>query len=285
MKYVLTVDDAGRSTITVITGEGEQVVVNQDHPNFLAISAALHNGQPITHLLKISDVIEEMSDRVSIVNGEITFDGKVIENELANTILRYHREGRDTGGLVKFMERLSNNPSARGRAVIFEWVQGRNLTIDEDGYFLGWKGVNEDLTSVNSGRAFVDDDEHEGHIPNVVGSWVSMPRTEVMDDPNADCHIGLHVGTYEYAKNFGRVLLEVRVDPADVVSVPAHSTSWKIRCCRYQVVKVHENETDDWDVEYEPEASDEYFEDFSPLEEALPQSFADRLREKFFGKR
>ena len=63
-----------------------------------------------------------------------------------------------------------------------------------------------------------------------------MARSEVQHDPSVGCHKGLHVGTWDYASSFGRgVVLEVEVDPRDVVSVPTDCGDAKLRCCRYRV--------------------------------------------------
>jgi hypothetical protein len=51
------------------------------------------------------------------------------------------------------------------------------------------------------------------------------------------CSVGLHVGTYDYASNFTLNVLEVHVNPRDVVSVPTDSNWAKVRCCRYVVIK------------------------------------------------
>ncbi|MDQ2739570.1 MAG: hypothetical protein M3Y35_13360, partial [Actinomycetota bacterium] len=47
---------------------------------------------------------------------------------------------------------------------------------------------------------------------------------------------GLHVGTFEYAKNFGHKLLICSVNPRDVVSVPRDCGFQKLRTCRYTVL-------------------------------------------------
>lgn len=286
IKFNIAVDDDGNGAISIYT-DGAAVTVQHDHPNFSRISQALVRGEDPTPLLSLGQFVSEIDERVKIYGDVVYFDGEAIHNSLTRTILRYFREGRDTTGLVRFMERLTENPSRRGREVIFEWVQDKDLTITEDGAFIGWKGVSHDMRSVHSGKAVVETEdegpiEHTGRIPNEVGSIVSMPRSEVMDDPNADCHVGLHVGTYEYARGFGNVLLEVEVGPEDVVSVPASSTSWKIRCCKYKVLRVHEGETEAFDVEYEAEAE---FDGEDPglddLALVIPASFMDRLRSKW----
>jgi hypothetical protein len=66
-----------------------------------------------------------------------------------------------------------------------------------------------------------------------------MPRSEVEWDPTVGCHRGLHVGTWDYAYGFAQgAVMEVHVNPRDVVSVPTDSDAAKVRCCRYTIVRV-----------------------------------------------
>lgn len=290
LKYNIAIDDGGQGTITIIT-DGEVTTIQHDHPNFTRISDALVRNQDPAKFLNIARQVAGIDERVLVQNGNVYFDGSPIHNALTRTILRYTNEGRETTGLVRFMERLAENPSRRGREVIFEWVQNRDLTITEDGCFIGWKGVRQgggldgELQSSSQGTAFVDDVEYTGHIPNRVGSIISMPRTEVMDDPNQQCSVGLHVGTYEYAKGFAPVLLEVKVAPEDVISVPSGETSWKLRCCRYEVLRIHESENDTFDKDYEPEATEEWADPgVEPLAEVVPEKWLDKLRKALKNK-
>lgn len=289
IKYNIAVNDDGNGCVSFWAG-GNAHTVHDDHPNFSRITAALVRGEDPSGLVSIAEVITELDERVSIKGDVVYFDGEATHNTLTRTILRYHREGRDTTGLVRFMERLAENPSRRGREVIFEWIDKRDLTITPEGAFIGWKGVSSDMKSVHSGKAIVTTDDegdvsYNGRIPNEVGSTVWMPRSEVMDDPNADCHVGLHVGTYDYAKGFSNILLEVEVGPEDVVSVPAGSTSWKFRCCKYKVLRIHGGDTDRWDVDYEAPA---LHEDSDPgldsLAVVVPESFLSRLRYRWSKK-
>lgn len=277
--YNIAYNEDGQSVITLFS-KGEVITIDGGHPNHDRIAHALLNGEDPVRFLSIAQAIIDMDERVVILGNTVHFDGEPIHNTLARTILRYTTEGRDTTGLVKFMERLAENPSARGREVIFEWVADRDLTIMEDGRFVGWKGVGEDFRSQSSGTAYVDGVKYENQrIPNKVGSVVSMPRTEVMDDPNQDCHVGLHIGTHQYAKGFGSTLLEVAIDPADVVSVPARDTSWKIRCCQYEVLAIHESEQATFDTEYEAEAEFDAEVDLDEaLETVVPGGFLARMR-------
>lgn len=279
-KYTLVIDEDGNSVATIINA-GEVVTIDESHPNAQRIFAAVANKEDPTRFLSISQAILSMDERVVVQGNSVFFDGVEQHNALARTILRYQQEGRDTQNLVKFMERLAENPSKRGRETIFEWISERELVIDDEGRFIAWKGVQDDHTSCHRGDAFVDDVEYkDSHIPNAVGSVISMPRTEIMDDPTVHCHVGLHVGTYEYANGFGAVLLEVAVDPADVVSVPSSATSWKLRCARYEVLAIHETESDEFEGDYEPEGEFTEEATLEALESAVPSSFLARLKER-----
>lgn len=279
LKYNIALNEDGEGVISIFL-DGNIETIDTTHPNFTRIMQAVVEGEDPTPLLSVESAVTRIDDRVSIVDEVLHFDGNPVHDHLANTILRYTREGRDTRGLVRFMERLASNPSRRSREQLFEWTQAKDITIDEDGYFVGYKGVSENMTSISAGFAIVNGKEHNGNIPNAIGSVIEMPREMVQDDPNQGCSYGLHVGNYSYARGFGRVLLEVKVDPADVVSVPADCSFQKLRCCKYEVLDIHELPEDDLS-EYEPEAGwddDDAYEALSPV---VPSKFLERFRSKF----
>jgi hypothetical protein len=71
-----------------------------------------------------------------------------------------------------------------------------------------------------------------------VGDVVRMPRGEVVDNPNAHCSHGLHVGTFNFAKGYGGTMLLCKIDPENVVSVPNDSSGRKIRVCVLEVLEI-----------------------------------------------
>lgn len=303
-QYNIALNDNGEGTITIFDGANIEVI-DHTHPNFLRISTALIHGEgDLDHLLDASAAITVLDDRVSIVGDEIHFDGEPVHNNLTRTILRYSAEGRDTAGLVKFMERLNDNPSRRSREQLFNWTQSVDLTIDPDGFIVGYKGVTTrtddtdflddselplfpldeyPYKSQSSGHAVVDGIDVNGQIPAGIGAVIEMPRSEVQDDPNLGCSFGLHVGSYDYALTYARngALLEVRFSPADVVSVPSDCSFQKLRCCRYEIVGIHEIERGDDLTDYEPEPDwedDDAWEAFAPEVES---SWLERFRSKW----
>jgi hypothetical protein len=203
--------------------------------------------------------------------------------KLADTIARYQSAGMDASNLIRFAQRLAQNPSYRSVQQLWSWCVAKDLTIDPDGYIVAYKGVTDDMLSLHAGAAFVDGKLVEGQIPNLVGTRVTMPRGEVNDDPSVGCHKGLHVGNYSYANGFGRVLLEVKVDPADVVSVPSDCEHQKMRTCGYWITAIHDSTLGDDLTHHEPEADfgvDGFSEAVNPGILAGLRKFLNRKRAK-----
>jgi hypothetical protein len=143
------------------------------------------------------------------------------------------------------MENVQDNPNDNSREQLYDWLTGKNYTITDKGFIVGYKGVESDggesYQSVSEGTAIVDGTVYTGKIPNYVGAVVEMPRNQVDDNSGEGCSTGLHVATYEYARSWGRngAMLEVHINPRDVVSVPDEGNAWpKMRVCRYTVVNI-----------------------------------------------
>lgn len=291
-------------SVIVVTGDGnDPSMITDSHQNFVRITDAIARGEDPTPWLTIEPavtIIVNLSARVSLVDGVLHFDDDPTYNGLADTIARYHREGRDASNLVRFMERLSTNPSASSREQLFNWTEAKSLTIDNDGFIVGYKGVmartsDQDYLdeagqalfplaqfpyqSSGSGHGIVNGIEINGHLPMGVGVCVEMPRGEVNENPNQGCSTGLHVGTYDYAQGYSRsgALLQVRFDPADVVSVPADSGWAKLRCCRYVGVALHNEALGDDLTAYEPDAIWDQDEAMDSFMTYAPKGFKERL--------
>jgi hypothetical protein len=240
-----TVEDG--SNITVFTGEGAPLVAHSSHPNWDKIVAGVVAGDAsVVDLFDVSQTVaskfDKLSERVSVANGRLYFDGEEQDNSLANQVVRFITEDvEDYKPLVKFLENVQNNPTEHSRTQLYDWLSKHDFTITDEGLIVGYKGVssNDKVTfeSIHSGRAMVNGEVQNGFIKQKVGDVVEMPRGEVQHDPSVGCHTGLHVGTYEFASGFNHgALLEVHVNPRDVVSVPTDSNWAKVRVCRYTVV-------------------------------------------------
>lgn len=239
----------GVDTVVAFNPNNSTPVVEADsnHPHWQAIIDGLTAGdESVFDLFDVQGGVitrlQSLSDRVSFDGNDILFDGDPVDSSLASQIKRFLEQGvSDYEPLVKFWEKIAANPDERSREQLFDWLKSHDFTITEDGDIVGYKSVQEvkdGYQSVHSGTAFVDGKQITGSIPNKPGTVITMPRSEVKNDPYTACHKGLHVGDWSYAKNFsGNVMLEVHVNPRDVVSIPVDSSARKMRCCKYKVVQ------------------------------------------------
>lgn len=262
------VGNAGEQFVTVfIPGGTQPLVAGSDHPNFSEIITALTNPYgPVRNTYQsdedyadyivglfdltvaVAKKFDRLSERVTVANGRIYLDGEEIDNALTRQIRRFLDEGVDDWKpLVNFFEKVLANPQEHSRTQLYEWLSRHDFTITPEGDIVGYKGVavrtDEDgdprYVSIHAGPAIVDGEEVNGQVPNDIGSVVEMARGSVQHDPSIGCHTGLHVGTWSYASSFAQgAVLEVHVNPRDVVSVPTDCNWQKVRCCRYTVVDV-----------------------------------------------
>jgi|GEM_PF-3038182 len=275
MNYVIT-----RKSITVSFG-GRSITVDSSHRFYDEIKFKLLEGslteEELTTFLDYRTSIEELADGVfSVENGNFVYmagtdDEIVLHNALTDRILSKFNRGEAITSLINFLKRLLKNPSQESINELFLFLEGNDLPITEDGYFLAYKAVNKDYT-----------DTYSRTYNNSVGSLISMPRVDVNPDRRQTCSFGLHFASLDYVKgNYGWVgdsvhIMVLKIDPADVVSIPEDYNNQKGRCCRYQVVdeilKKNERITTDFAgtkerEQYISEAYDEDEEEFNFLTE------------------
>lgn len=243
VQYTLIGTEDGDSYISVFVPGHPPQVAGDSHPNFEKIVfGAAAGDEKVIELFDIAATAGQkfarLSERITTKNGRLYLDNVEVNSALATQVLRFLDEGvEDWKPLVAFFENVQANPNEHSREQLYNWLSQRDFTITQDGMIVGYKGVTSDLKSIHSGRAIVDGQEITGQIPNALGSVIEMPRDQVQHDPSVGCHRGLHVGTYEYASGFAQgALLEVHVNPRDVVSVPTDCNWAKVRTCRYVVV-------------------------------------------------
>lgn len=242
--YILTSD-----FVTVVYNGKPQTVGKDDirYPKILEIirSGTWHN---LSKVLETKELIKNLCcGRVEVIGETVTFGGKVINNCLTKRIVEFVREDIPFEPLVKFMDKLMDNPSYRSREQIYQFMEANKMPITDDGDVIFFKVVTKDFK-----------DCHTKTIDNSIGQIVKMDRSMVDDDPNSACSQGLHCASWSYCQTFGgsdsKVIL-VRVNPVNIVSVPADHNASKVRVCEYEVVKVvgDRNDVVDFDSNYAPE--------------------------------
>lgn len=229
--YLVTED-----SITVVLNK-QTKVVGAGHPHFDGIKAALKskNFDQVVALINTAERVNKFGNGKIQVRGGVVFYGDhAVDNSLTKRILRMEAEGFDINPMVNFLERLLKNPSNRSVQELYNFLAVNNLPITEDGYFLAYKRIRNDWK-----------DFYTGTIDNSLGKVVEMPRFQVNDNKDQTCSTGLHFCSLEYLTHYhggqGRIVI-VKIDPADVVSIPVDYNNSKGRCCRYTVLTEHSGE-------------------------------------------
>jgi len=219
-------------SVTVIV-EGKALTMNQDHPNFDVVMASLDDQntteQDIKNLFNVGAAIQDLSEgNIVVKDGVAYYKGEEINNYCIDRAIAFMRENKPYKALLNFFDRLQANPSRRAVSELYRFLEHKNMPITPDGCFLAYKGIGINYR-----------DKWSGKFDNSVGQVLEMTRNKVNDDANVGCSAGFHAGSYEYADSYcgqnGRLML-VKIDPADVVSVPHDCECQKLRTCRYEVV-------------------------------------------------
>lgn len=163
-------------------------------------------------------------------------DGWVdLHNAITSRIIDMAKAGLNVTPLANFIENLMNNPSKQAVDELYLFLEATKLPITDDGYFIAYKLVRDDYMDIYTGK-----------FDNSVGQRLWMSRNEVDDRRNNTCSTGFHFCSKEYLPHYGsatnsRCVL-VKINPADVVSIPSDYNNAKGRCNAYEVV----GEYKDW---------------------------------------
>ena len=221
----------GKNIILVLNGKSH-TISKDTHIAYDKIVDALkkRNWDVLHDLVDTKKAITVFSKgNVSITeDNEVYWKGAPFHNALSTRMLDMFNEGFSIEPMVLFMENLMNNPSTRSIEQLYGFLEKNSLPITDDGHFLAFKRVRSDYKDI-----------HTATIDNSVGMTVEMERSEVDDDPNSLCSSGLHFCSESYLDSFGGQndpVMILKINPADVVSIPTDYNGAKGRCCRYEVV-------------------------------------------------
>jgi hypothetical protein len=219
------------NSITLFPIGAAPLVVDATHMNFAAVRQAILDGDFETAVAmgSVSTFVSKISQgNVVVTEDGVTYKGQPLHGYLANKLVQFFNEGLDIAHYCAFMNNIMENPSMTSREELYLFLEAANLPITEDGCFLAYKAVNSEFK-----------DKHSRTFDNSPGQVLSMERRNVDDNRERTCSYGFHAAAYEYAKGFmsyGDKLVAVKINPADVVSVPSDYNNQKLRTCRYEVM-------------------------------------------------
>ena len=241
--------------------EGRPHTINREtHPNYNKIIDAIRDEDwdSIPDLVDMTRAIANYTSGngdIEVRNGDVYFDGRPFANALTDRLLGMLEEGFPVDPLCNFISNIKQNPSKRAVDELYGFLEKNSLPITPDGHFLAYKKVRDNFKDI-----------HSGTFDNSVGSVCEMPRNEVDEDKDRTCSSGLHFCSLEYLPSFGygsdnRVVI-VKINPADVVSIPSDYNNAKGRTCRYEVVDEHGAENRDYEEAFDSIVVGDYDDEY-----------------------
>jgi len=222
--------------------DGTPYVVTEDHRNYDKIIEGVKSGddEHLEDLINLKRGIENFVDgQVEVKDGILLYAGEELHNSIANRILDMLEGGFDSSSMINFLNKLLSNPSRTAVQELYGFLEVGELPITPDGDFLAYKRITGEYK-----------DCHTEKLDNSIGAVVKMERNTVDDNRDNTCSSGLHFCSLDYIQHFyGDRLVIVKINPANVVSIPSDYNNTKGRCCEYEVY-----------LEIDKEKADEAFE-------------------------
>lgn len=221
------------SSITIMMNGKQYILTEDNHQHYTELRNALkkNNLEVIERLIDLPKQINHYGDgKITVVDGVVHYNGDELHNSLTTRMLRQMDEGFEVTSLIKFLENLMSNPSMVARKELYEWLEENNNPITEDGCFIAFKNVQKNYM-----------DHYTGTIRNQIGDCPKMNRAEVDDNRHNTCSVGLHFASESYLPHYtgggnnNRTMI-LKVNPADVVSIPVDYNHAKGRCWTYEVI-------------------------------------------------
>ena len=218
--------------VTIVLN-GKIHTVSRTIGQFPQIVDALEDGDEAA----LETLLVPKANMEKVTEGRITFDGQCLRfkgeplhNAIVDRLHHYWTEGLPVRPLLRFLDRLMDNPSYRAVNELYGFLEATDLPFTNDGCFLAYKRVRNNFKDI-----------HSGTIDNSVGQSPRLSRNQVDEDPEQTCSYGLHVCSRSYLPYFGawgsHKVVIVKVDPLDVVAVPKDYNNAKMRVCGYEVVQ------------------------------------------------
>jgi hypothetical protein len=227
------------NNITVVIGNKPHTI-SKSHITYNKVLEAIkaQDWDLVKNIIEpVKVVLNYGQGHVSVKGETLYWKGKEMHNALSTRMIAMLQDGFPIEPLVSFMENLMTNPSKRAVDELYGFLEKNNLPITPDGHFLAYKKIRRDYKDI-----------HSGTMDNSVGKIVEMARNEVDDNKDQTCSTGLHFCSESYLQHFGgsdsRVVI-LKINPADVVSIPSDYNNSKGRACRYEVIGEIGNNPDD----------------------------------------
>lgn len=206
-----------------VTIKGKPFHLDSTHPTFNRMAKAIRdkNWKLLPKLVSVAqNLFNSTAGNIQVKDGVIYYKGSPVDDSLARHIVDMIKDGKEVGKMLLFMNNLYKNESPEARQEFFSWFKTSDLPITDDGCFLAYKSVDQNLR-----------DEHTHTILNAPGQVIMMPRVAADKNYRNQCSYGFHVCSKQYGL-YGRRVMAVKINPRDILS----AEGGKMRVLRYEVL-------------------------------------------------
>lgn len=178
----------------------------------------------------ISKLGLQINDKLEIFYKDklIPKDISLVVNNFCNLYTDYQDDDTFTA-LEQFTINLLDNPNYDNIEDLYSFLQKGDLPITSDGCFMAYKIVRSDFK-----------DKRTGLMDNTPGKIVYMNIKDCDLDRKNTCSRGLHYCSKSYISSFystGDKIVEVKINPKHVTSIPLYYNQAKGRCHMYNVTR------------------------------------------------
>lgn len=251
--YIMTADGVS------LYLNGKSFNADKSHPKYNDIIQAIRDQafDAIPGLINVAIAVKNYAFgsavEVDADAGLVIYKGEPLRGYLVERILAMMHDGFNIKPMTMYLENLMQNPSKRSVDELHGFNEYGRMPITEDGYFIAYKRIkgwyDTHTGQVLNKPAHLLDNDDLARLPYTVNGvtvdlvdgvlTVSMPRNKVDDVAERTCSYGLHFCSQEYLKSFsGDKIVVLKINPADVVSIPTDYNNTKGRCAKYQVIDV-----------------------------------------------
>ena len=214
-------------SLGLVTTDGVKML-RKENPYFPRVVESLRKGK-YNQAVELTDLASRLKKVGSfyLENGRICHNSTIMPEGLSNRIVQFADLGISTLPYVRFWENLVQNTCESAREELFLFLENNHIPVTEDGCFICYKRVSEIFFDLWTGK-----------INNSPGQKPKMDRKDSDPDRKNACSRGLHVAAFSYAHDqySNGNLIEVKVNPRDVVAVPEDHNNEKMRVCEYEVL-------------------------------------------------
>jgi hypothetical protein len=236
LAHVLT-----KQNLTVFVKSGQRTVP-RTHAQFNDLMAAVMAGnEGLVDSILNPQTLHKHSSGLWDVDGfgDMFIDGRKLPKALGDRLADFHANKWPLAPLVKLWKNILANPDKTAQTDLYPYLEYNGHPITSDGCFIAYRAVRKE----EDGRLV---DSHTGTMDNSVGSVVKLDRSKCDGDRNNTCSRGLHAANLDYVtKNYsGHVVVNVKINPKDVVAIPVDYDNHKMRCCEFKIVSLNEELTE-----------------------------------------